>query len=92
MRATSIEAPPKSPTPRRSITDQDAYDLLDLGVAYTTANENWRFAVEGKNILDEEYRVAGYDFGAHGRDRRVQPDRLLRPAAHRLGQRATYRY
>jgi iron complex outermembrane recepter protein len=49
-----------------SITDQDAYDLLDLGVAYTTANENWRFAVEGKNILDEEYRVAGYDFGAAG--------------------------
>lgn len=49
-----------------SITDQDAYDLLDLGVAYTTADENWRFAVEGKNILDEEYRVAGYDFGAVG--------------------------
>lgn len=49
-----------------SITDQDAYDLLDLGVAYTTADENWRFAVEGKNILDEEYRVAGYDFGSTG--------------------------
>ncbi|MBL8265873.1 TonB-dependent receptor [Steroidobacter sp.] len=49
-----------------SITDQDAYDIVDLGVAYTTANKNWRFAVEGKNILDEEYRVAGYDFGATG--------------------------
>jgi iron complex outermembrane receptor protein len=49
-----------------SITDQDAYDVLDLGVAYTTADDNWRFAVEGKNILDEEYRVAGYDFGATG--------------------------
>ena len=49
-----------------SITDQDAYDLLDLGVAYTTADETWRFAVEGKNILDEEYRVAGYDFGTAG--------------------------
>lgn len=47
----------------RSITDQDAYDILDLGVAYTTASQAWRFAVEGKNILDEEYRVAGYDFG-----------------------------
>jgi iron complex outermembrane receptor protein len=49
-----------------SITDQDAYDILDLGVSYTTANDTWRFAVEGKNILDEEYRVAGYDFGAVG--------------------------
>jgi iron complex outermembrane receptor protein len=49
-----------------SITDQDAYDLVDLGIAYTTANESWRFSIEGKNILDEEYRVAGYDFGATG--------------------------
>ena len=56
----------KVANPTRSITDQDAYDLLDLGVAYTTADENWRFAVEGKNILDEEYRVAGYDFGSAG--------------------------
>lgn len=46
-----------------SITDQDAYDLLDVGVSYTTANRAWRFALEGKNVLDEEYRVAGYDFG-----------------------------
>ncbi|HEY7639652.1 MAG TPA: TonB-dependent receptor, partial [Steroidobacteraceae bacterium] len=46
-----------------SITDQPAYDILDLGVAYTTANGAWRFALEGKNVLDEEYRVAGYDFG-----------------------------
>ena len=46
-----------------SITDQDAYDVLDLGVAYTTSSQAWRFALEGKNILDEEYRVAGYDFG-----------------------------
>jgi iron complex outermembrane recepter protein len=47
----------------RSITDQDAYDVLDLGVSYTTSSQAWRFALEGKNILDEEYRVAGYDFG-----------------------------
>jgi iron complex outermembrane recepter protein len=46
-----------------SITDQDAYDILDVGVAYTTASRAWRVALEGKNVLDEEYRVAGYDFG-----------------------------
>ena len=40
--------------------------MLDLGVAYTTASEAWRFALEGKNMLDEEYRVAGYDFGNPG--------------------------
>jgi iron complex outermembrane recepter protein len=49
-----------------SVTDQDAYDILDLGIAYTTASQAWRFALEGKNILDEEYRVAGYDFGNPG--------------------------
>ena len=26
-------------------------------------DQAWRFALEGKNVLDEEYRVAGYDFG-----------------------------
>jgi iron complex outermembrane recepter protein len=46
-----------------SITDQDSYDILDVGVAYTTPSRAWRFALEGKNVLDEEYRVAGYDFG-----------------------------
>jgi iron complex outermembrane receptor protein len=50
----------------RSVTDQDAYDVLDLGVSYTTAAKSWRFALDGKNILDEEYRVAGYDFGNPG--------------------------
>jgi len=49
-----------------SITDQPAYDILDVGFAYTTAGQAWRFALEGKNVLDEEYRVAGYDFGNPG--------------------------
>jgi iron complex outermembrane receptor protein len=49
-----------------SITDQDAYDLVDAGVAYTTHSGAWRFALDGKNLLDEEYRVAGYDFGNPG--------------------------
>jgi iron complex outermembrane receptor protein len=49
-----------------SITDQKAYDVLDFGVAYTTQGKAWRFALDGKNLLDEEYRVAGYDFGGVG--------------------------
>ncbi len=55
--ATTLVAPVESPTV------QPNYDILDLGVSYTTASGAWRFAVDGKNILDEEYRVAGYEFG-----------------------------
>ncbi|HVF16523.1 MAG TPA: TonB-dependent receptor, partial [Steroidobacteraceae bacterium] len=49
-----------------SITDQDSYDVVDLGIAYTTGSKAWRFALDCKNLLDEEYRVAGYDFGGPG--------------------------
>jgi iron complex outermembrane receptor protein len=49
--------------PAQSPTVQPAYDILDLGISYTTSGGAWRFAVDGKNILDEEYRVAGYEFG-----------------------------
>jgi iron complex outermembrane receptor protein len=49
-----------------SVTDQDAYDIVDVGIAYATDNKSWRFALDCKNLLDEEYRVAGYDFGGPG--------------------------
>lgn len=39
---------------------------MNLGAAYTAADESWPFSVEDKNILDEAQRVAGYDFGATG--------------------------
>jgi len=49
-----------------SITDQPAYGLLDAGLAYTTSSGAWRFALDGKNLLDRWYRVSGYDFGGKG--------------------------
>lgn len=49
--------------PTVSPTVQPDYDILDLGVAYTTSSGAWRFSFDGKNVLDEEYRVAGYEFG-----------------------------
>ena len=49
-----------------SITDQDAYDVVDLGFAYTTAKQSVAFRAGRQEILDEEYRVAGYDFGNPG--------------------------
>src|SRR3984957_13173243 len=49
-----------------SVTDQPAYALLDAGLAFTTNSGAWRFALDGKNLLDRWYRVAGYDFGGTG--------------------------
>ena len=49
-----------------SPTDQSAYGVLDAGLAYTTANNAIRVALDGKNLADKAYRVAGYDFGNIG--------------------------
>jgi iron complex outermembrane recepter protein len=49
-----------------SVTDQPAYTTFDAGLAYTTESRAWRFALEGKNLTDRWYRVAGYDFGGPG--------------------------
>jgi iron complex outermembrane receptor protein len=46
-----------------SPTDQPAYGLLNAGLAYTTTSKAWRFSVDGKNLTNKYYRVAGYDFG-----------------------------
>ena len=49
-----------------SVTDQPAYGLIDAGLAFTTSGGAWRFSLDGKNLLDRWYRVAGYDFGGAG--------------------------
>jgi iron complex outermembrane recepter protein len=46
-----------------SLTDQPAYGLLNAGLAFTTLSKAWRFSIDGKNLTDRWYRVAGYDFG-----------------------------
>ena len=74
-----------------SISDQDAYDLLDLGVAYTTANQAWRFALEGKNVLDEEYRVAAYDFSPNRTTQHISQIGFYGPP-RTVSVSATYRY
>ncbi|MCI4644192.1 MAG: TonB-dependent receptor [Hyphomonadaceae bacterium] len=42
--------------------DQDALTLIDLNVRWETENGRWGFFANGKNLTDEEYIVAGYDF------------------------------
>jgi iron complex outermembrane receptor protein len=46
-----------------SVTDQPAYGLLNGGLAFTTTSKAWRFSIDGKNLTNRYYRVAGYDFG-----------------------------
>jgi len=46
-----------------SVTDQPGFGLLNAGIAFTTASGHWRLSVDGKNLTDRLYRVAGYDFG-----------------------------
>ncbi len=46
-----------------SVTDQPGYGLLNAGLAFTTTNKAWRISLDGKNLTNKYYRVAGYDFG-----------------------------
>jgi len=42
--------------------DPEAYALVDLGVVWTSEDDKWSFGVHGRNLTNEEYRVAAYNF------------------------------
>ncbi len=44
--------------------DQDAYTLWDLSVVWSDDSGHWNAGIHGKNLTDEEYKVAGYFFPA----------------------------
>ncbi|HEY8568199.1 TonB-dependent receptor [Microbulbifer sp.] len=46
-----------------SVLDQEGYTLVDLTATYYSADGNWNLGLQGKNLTDTEYRIAGYDFG-----------------------------
>lgn len=46
--------------------DQDAYTLWDLSLVWEDDAGHWRAGLHGKNLTDEEYKVAGYFFPALG--------------------------
>jgi iron complex outermembrane receptor protein len=48
------------------LLDQPSYTLLDLSVVWEGADGKWSFGLHGKNLGDEEYKVAGYAFGPTG--------------------------
>jgi iron complex outermembrane receptor protein len=42
--------------------DQDSYTLWDLSVVWADDSGHWQIGLHGKNLTDEEYKVAGYYF------------------------------
>ncbi len=44
--------------------DQEAYDLINASITWLSSDEAWLVGLHGKNLGDEEYRTAGYCFGA----------------------------
>lgn len=53
----------KTPTP---LLDQEAYTLWDLSFVWEDDDGRWRAGLHGKNLTDEEYKVAGYYFPSLG--------------------------
>lgn len=48
------------------LLDQDAFTLWDLSVVWEDDDGHWRLGIHGKNLTDEEYKVAGYNFPTLG--------------------------
>ncbi|GAB2513000.1 TonB-dependent receptor [Microbulbifer agarilyticus] len=46
-----------------SSIDQEAYGLFDASATFYSADGNWNVSLQGKNLTDEEYIVAGYNLG-----------------------------
>lgn len=42
--------------------DPESYTLVDLSLVWTSPSEKYRVGLHGRNLTDEEYRVAGYNF------------------------------
>lgn len=45
---------------------QPAYELYDAWVSWLSPDANWRFAINGKNLTDEEYITNGYNIPSLG--------------------------
>jgi iron complex outermembrane receptor protein len=44
------------------ILDQDAFSLYDASLVWTASNNKLRVGLHGKNLTDERYKIAGYNF------------------------------
>lgn len=51
---------------KNELLDQEAFTLWDMSVIWEDDDGHWRAGLHGKNLTDEEYIVAGYNFPALG--------------------------
>ena len=52
-----------------SVIDEEAYTLVNVGVTYYHTDGNWSASLQGRNIFDQQVRIAGYNFrGLGGED------------------------
>ncbi len=51
--------------------DQKAYTLWDLSLVWSQDSGHWNAGIHGKNLTDEEYKVAGYFFPALGLENNI---------------------
>jgi len=49
-----------------ALLDQEAFTLWDLSIVWEDDGGHWRAGLHGKNLGDEEYKVAGYNFPTLG--------------------------
>ncbi|GAB3291412.1 TonB-dependent receptor [Parahaliea aestuarii] len=49
-----------------SAIDEDGYTLWNASLLWYSADEQWSVGVHGRNLGDQEYRVAGYNFPTTG--------------------------
>lgn len=47
-----------------SALDEDSYTLMNADIVFTSPDNHWLVGLHGKNLGDEEYRIAGYNFAA----------------------------
>lgn len=48
------------------LLDQKAFTLWDMSLVWRDADDHWVLGLHGKNLTDEEYKVAGYNFPTLG--------------------------
>jgi iron complex outermembrane receptor protein len=48
------------------LLDQESFTVLDLSIVWEDDDGHWRAGLHGKNLTDEEYKVAGYPFATLG--------------------------
>ncbi|NVJ70841.1 MAG: TonB-dependent receptor [Alphaproteobacteria bacterium] len=51
--------------------DQDAYDIFNASIVWTSESGKYTFGVHGKNLFDKQYKTAGYNFPTLGLENNI---------------------